>query len=751
MKKTLRIFLVLLVLGLTGAVAQTQRIVLQAEDAKRSSGTVDTEYSGYTGTGYVNTANATSEWIEFEFSVKEAGNDTLFFVYAHGKSDNRTVSLTVNGAVAVSSVDFVSTGSWTTWKTVTVVVPLQAGMNVVRITALTSGGIANLDRLEVGAEAGAIQYKLTVTTIGRGTVNLQPQGPYYDAGTIVTLTAVPSSTSEFEMWTGDLIGTTNPATITVDRNKSVTARFRSLIPATVFVAPNGNDETGDGTIDNPYYSLTKAVSVVMPGDVIYMRGGTYYYTSTVLINKKGTETQRYYVLAYPGEQPVLNYSQWQPASESERSGARGIKVDTSAAYWYFKGLEICYAPDNGVKCEGSHITFDQCRFHHNGDTGLQIGLNKDTYNVNPNPEQYAAYNIVLNCDAYWNADPATDYENADGFACKLYAGKGNYFYGCRAWFNADDGWDCFQTEHEIVIENCWAFHNGEPGLWGFSSFNGDGNGFKLGGDDTPCPITVKHCVAFNCKWGAVCGFNDNNNASEIDVYNCTAWNCGKCFKLQNPLPVLKNNLAFLPLSGSRFTRDLNSAAVEANNSWNLTNITASAEDLLDTTEASALAPREADGGLPHNNFAKLAPNSDLIDKGVDIGIPFTGSAPDLGAYEYGIQLPAVPDGVFVLGNTTGVENISESGAPATFGILKNYPNPFNPATSLQFTVTRSERVSLQVTDILGRRVAQLFHGVAEAGKTYTVQFHAAGLASGVYIAILRSQSHSVTQKMLLTK
>jgi hypothetical protein len=46
------------------------------------------------------------------------------------------------------------------------------------------------------------------------------------------------------------------------------------------------------------------------------------------------------------------------------------------------------------------------------------------------------------------------------------------------------------------------------------------------------------------------------------------------------------------------------------------------------------APREPDGSLPANGFARLVAGSDLIDKGVDVGLPYTGSAPDLGAFEF---------------------------------------------------------------------------------------------------------------------
>jgi hypothetical protein len=50
-------------------------------------------------------------------------------------------------------------------------------------------------------------------------------------------------------------------------------------------------------------------------------------------------------------------------------------------------------------------------------------------------------------------------------------------------------------------------------------------------------------------------------------------------------------------------------------------------------EALALAPRQADGSLPVNDFARLVATSALVDKGKDVGLPFVGAAPDLGAFE----------------------------------------------------------------------------------------------------------------------
>jgi pectate disaccharide-lyase len=403
--------------------------------------------------------------------------------------------------------------------------------------------------------------------------------------------------------------------------------------AALFISPSGSDATGNGTIGQPFFTLTKAAGTAAAGDTIFMRGGEYFCDTTVFIDKKGTAAAGFMAIPYQNEKPVFNFSSWKPTDEDVRFYARGIKL--SGSYWYIKGLEMCYAPDNGVKLEGHHTTFEQCVFHHNGDGGLQIGLNKEDYDSNPDPEHLAAYNRIINCDAYRNADPATDYENADGFSCKLYAGKDNYFYGCRAWENCDDGWDCYQTNYQITIENCWTWHNGDPSQWGFESFNGDGNGFKLGGDGEPCPITVKNCVAFDTHFGAMSGFNDNNNGMAIIVYNCIAWDCSRDFNMQDQAHVLKNCAAF---NNTRMApKDLSESAVQDHNSWNISTITASAEDFVSIDVEHAQAPRESDGSLPNNGFARLKQGSDLIDKGINVGLPYSGLTPDLGAYEFGLE------------------------------------------------------------------------------------------------------------------
>ena len=522
------------------------------------------------------------------------------------------------------------------------------------------------------------------------------------------------------------------------------------VVGTIYCETTGNDTTGDGSKSKPYYSLAKAVTVVSPGDTIYMRGGTYYYNATVHLSTKGTAAHRYFILAYPGEKPVLNWSNWKPASEDIRFYARGITVDTSAAYWYIKGLEICYSPDNGVKCEGEHTTFDQCIFYHNGDGGIQIGLNKDVISTNANPEHWAAYNVVINCDSYMNADPATNYENADGFACKLYAGKGNQFYGCRSWNNCDDGWDCYQTEYEVYFENCWSWHNGDPAIWGFSSFNGDGNGFKLGGANTFCPMMAKRCVALNCMWGALGGFAYNDNQGPITLLNCTAIHCGRSYNMQQSAVNIITNCVDWGATRPA-PKDISSSSICTNDTWTL-GISVDTTMFLTVAEDAAGEPRLPDGGLPRR-FARLVSGSALIDRGLDIGLPFTGSLPDLGAYEFGQNVPTVPDSIFHIPNSNVVASVQveKNMSPKGITLVRNYPNPFNPTTKVTFAVASKGKTTLKIYDMLGHEVAELFNGDADPAQMYTLNFNAGQLTSGIYFSVVQTGNQRAVSKMTLLK
>ncbi len=91
-----------------------------------------------------------------------------------------------------------------------------------------------------------------------------------------------------------------------------------------------------------------------------------------------------------------------------------------------------------------------------------------------------------------------------------------------------------------------------------------------------------------------------------------------------------------------------------------------------------------------------------------------------------------------------------SEGPSTFRLEQNYPNPFNPVTNISFDVAKAGAVKLEVFDILGRKVADLFNGNKAVGS-YNVSFDASKLGSGVYLARYTAGGSVFIQKMTLIK
>jgi hypothetical protein len=387
-----------------------------------------------------------------------------------------------------------------------------------------------------------------------------------------------------------------------------------------FVSTTGSD-ANPGTLALPFATLGRAASVAQPGHVIYLRGGTYLPDTTIRITNSGTAGNRISLLAYPGEKPYLNF-----VNQPYGANNRGILFPTNANHWNVKGLEIGYAGDNGIKVEGSHLRFEECVFHHNGDTGLQVGFGHD--DVNPGG-LLAAFVEVINCDSYLNYDSDSNGGDADGFAAKMHCGQGIVFMGCRAWENSDDGWDLFETDYSVIISNCWTWKSGVG--------QGNGNGFKLGGDGAGGNSMGTHyalnCVSFSHKVNC---FTQNSHRDGLVIQHCLAFapgNSGYNYFMEGTLNSGKQNIFRIPRSGTNgggFIEDNN--PIQENNTWNLS-VTANSADYVSIAEAAAKAPRLPDGSLPLG-FARLVSGSDLTDKGVNVGLPFNGAAPDLGPYEY---------------------------------------------------------------------------------------------------------------------
>ena len=105
-------------------------------------------------------------------------------------------------------------------------------------------------------------------------------------------------------------------------------------------------------------------------------------------------------------------------------------------------------------------------------------------------------------------------------------------------------------------------------------------------------------------------------------------------------------------------------------------------------------------------------------------------------------------GFEVSATPTVISEVQESAVPGSFDLAQNYPNPFNPSTNIRFSLPHETQVVVRVYDSLGAVQETLVNQVLQAGS-YNVDYHAAGLASGVYFYRIEAPGFTSTRKFTL--
>ena len=510
--------------------------------------------------------------------------------------------------------------------------------------------------------------------------------------------------------------------------------------AVYYVATDGSDSAA-GTKDKPFASLNKANTVVHAGDTVWIRGGIYdlhdtvfferyRMTAAIVLTASGeSDNNRIHYLAYPGERPIFDGANLPVAAGTDHSdgtpeGAMYTSpIVISAKYLHLKGFDVRNTPmkhnsNSGVFLYASkHIFLELIDSHHNAGPG---------FFANDGVPDGGGH-IFLNCDAHDNYDPLGwqgDGENADGFGAhyqKPGEGDTTKFIGCRSWWNSDDGFDFINQEFPVVLENCYAMGNGYSDYGLGNPKNGNGHGIKMGESTLGGGRhTIKFCAAWKNK---STGFYANYTGVGSKWLNNTSYmNKDREFTMASTLydsegnrlaaiapltgdnaHVLKNNIAF-PNKNSQIGEcweKIESQNIDhyvecpagENNTWNL-NIDLTEDDFVSLDDPSMtvtgkdlstivgiLGPRNDDGSVPNVGFLKLKKGSRAIDKGEDLGFPFVGKAPDLGAFEYGLSsssvAPSSSAGVSSSSGTTSIATrldnfVNASGTAMVFDLQGRY-------------------------------------------------------------------------------
>jgi len=116
-----------------------------------------------------------------------------------------------------------------------------------------------------------------------------------------------------------------------------------------------------------------------------------------------------------------------------------------------------------------------------------------------------------------------------------------------------------------------------------------------------------------------------------------------------------------------------------------------------------------------------------------------------GRYNYRLKIIDL-DGSYKLSDQVSI-NVS---LPTELKLEQNFPNPFNPSTTINYSIEKNGFVSLKVFDVLGNEVANLVNDIKQAGN-YSINFNAENLANGIYFYLLKAGNNSLTKKMILIK
>lgn len=513
-----------------------------------------------------------------------------------------------------------------------------------------------------------------------------------------------------------------------------------------YVAPTGND-ANSGDINNPVESIKRAQQLASSGDTVYIRGGLYtmredqiaqYFSIWAYVTKLDKNGINYF--AYQDEKPIFDYQNIKPANY------RITAFYINGSNVHIKGIEVIgvqvtittHTQSECFEIQGSNNTLENISMHNNMAIGVYILRGSN--------------NLILNCDAYENYDSVSEGGtggNVDGFGCHVRNGDtGNVFRGCRAWFNSDDGFDLINSGEPVLIDQCWAFYNGYS--VGFVS-RGDGTGFKAGGYGkggtpysdivnryAPIPMnTIQFCIAVRNR---LRGFYSNHHLNGNKWYNNTAYknpvnyNMLNC-KALNPTDfaidvpgwghIMANNLG--GGATSQELSDIDKPACVLNNNYFDLPVTITGADFLSFDDTILMAPRQADGSLPDTDFMKLAPGSDLIDAGFDVGFPFNGSAPDLGYSESDSGL-STKDFVTELG-------------------LFNYPNPFSKETNVQFNLKQPSKIGVSMYNLMGVKVFYMKEKTYPNGKN-SIVLNRNELASGNYLLVIKGNNNQRSCKLV---
>jgi uncharacterized protein (TIGR02145 family)/uncharacterized repeat protein (TIGR02543 family) len=256
------------------------------------------------------------------------------------------------------------------------------------------------------------KYALTVNATN-GTVAKSPNATSYDSGTVVSLTATPSPGYQFTGWSGGISGTTNPSSITMNGEKSVTANFGVIVFSVTY---NANGGTGTVPVDPGSYTSGSLATVLPNSGKLVKNSESFIGWSNGGIGTIIACGQKIYISGN-----VTLYAQYSAYEVMDNDGNRYGTVTIGGKTWMDKNLKTTKF-DNGdpipfVEDEGAwkSLTMGAYCWPMNNIANKEYGALYNWYTVNTGNLAPAGWHVATASDWYELVDSL----GCDSIACKI--------------------------------------------------------------------------------------------------------------------------------------------------------------------------------------------------------------------------------------------------------------------------------------------------------------------------------------------
>ncbi|RLD16611.1 hypothetical protein DRI50_01400 [candidate division KSB1 bacterium] len=530
-----------------------------------------------------------------------------------------------------------------------------------------------------------------------------------------------------------------------------------VFAGTIYYVDNTVNHSGNGTFDQPFTSVAGAFNQLQAGDTLFIRGNSTaparVYSEELSLGSSaasGTEGQPIVVASYPGElvKIVLKKS-----------------FSIYAAYWVFENLifDMDGKTYDLIKLKGDHDTFRHCEFTNGQRDGFDINGASNTLIENctihnfVRSDQYDAHGIILNGGVDNVIRNNTIYD-CKGDCIQLYKEDQNYgtlIEGNDLYTtlgsNSENAIDVKAARNLTIRNNkMHGFHRAEDSdgvalkinkdtdntlVYGNDIFESNGGIRVSGGDVDSIRIerNVIHDLHVDEGDSSKYGYGiQMDGVNAIQLINNTFANIpGPLFWIASRGAdgfTMENNLFFHANKFKGSTSDLKDVVLIDYNGW-----FQCAETINGQHDVTGDDPKFVD---PAAYDYHLKENSPAIDQGdPSFGTDFPGERIDLGAFEFK--------------QATGF-NTNHPSVPNQSDLLRAYPNPFNPQTTLEFKLDKPSNVRLEIFDVLGQKIDTLLNRLQVPGH-YRVHWQAGHLPAGIYFARLQVNRKTCVRSIVLLK